>query len=636
MRNGYLIIIGSVWICVVLMSLTWKEKETDYCKKADYYFRNGSKEFHENFKKLKILNDQGADALIIQNQYKIVRHFYKRIELFTGYFTDLTEKQLNGPLINEVDPDDGTQTVLIPQGMQLIESLIYGELNDSTRLVLSSEIQRSLGASNKLIQVSESYQILDWQLLEAIRNQIIRISALGIAGFDSPASGNAIMEAASSWSGIAEVYAFMKPYIASKKLKRKINSVLRNGNNYLLKNTDFDVFNRYYFIKNYANPLFGLFKELGDDLNIKPMEMPMAIRWDAVSMIGNNTFEKEYFKSDYKSFINSKDDLIKLGNILFFDPVLSGNGERSCASCHKPELAFSDGLTTSISFNFKGNLRRNSPSLINVGLQQAYFWDSRVNYLEDQVMDVTKNKNELHGNFEEIVKILEKSKEYKELFKKAFAGSKYEIISAEGIRIAIAEFERSLIALNSDFDKSINQPKNLISDDAIAGFNLFMGKALCGTCHFFPIFNGTVPPKFNKTEWEVIGVPGNSDFNKPEMDLDSGRYLVYGKSLHQFAFKTSGVRNMSKTGPYMHNGVYTSLADVVKFYNLGGGQGLGLPIENQTLPFDSLSLNEKEINQIVSFLETLNDNQVNYFVPDFLPRIEGEEALNNRKVGGNY
>lgn len=636
MRNLIYLVFVSIWICVIFVSLAWKEKAPDYTKKANIYFREGSKEFHNNFKRLKSITDQGADINTIRDQFKIVRHFYKKIELFTGYFTDLTEKQLNGALINEVDPDDGTQTILIPQGMQYIEELIYGEFNDSIRQVLSSEIQRSLGASSKLIQVSESYQILDWQLLEAIRNQILRISALGLTGFDSPSSGNAILEAASSWSGIADNFEYFKPFINSKKLRRQISKLLKKGNNYLLTNNDFESFNRYYFIKNFANPLFGLFKEVGDDLKIKPMEIPMAIRWDALTMIGNNTFNRDYFKSDNNAFINSKNDLIKLGNILFFDPILSGNNERSCASCHKPELAFSDGLSSSISFNFEGSLKRNSPSLINVGLQQAYFWDSRVNYLEDQVIDVTQNASELHGNFDDIVQFLEKSDEYKVLFQKAFIGTKFEKISAEGIRIAIAEFERSLVALNSEFDQSINQKEDIISKDAIAGFNLFMGKALCGTCHFFPIFNGTVPPKFNKTEWEVIGVPGNADFNNSIMDLDSGRYLVYGKFLHQFAFKTPGVRNMNLTAPYMHNGVYSNLEDVVRFYNLGGGQGLGLDIQNQTLPFDSLTLNTVEIKQIVSFLETLNDQKLNYFVPNYLPKIDDNKELNARKVGGNY
>lgn len=636
MRNFIYLFFASIWICVVFVSLAWKEKAPDYTKKADIYFREGSKEFHNNFKQLKSITDQGADINTIKDQFKIVRHFYKKIELFTGYFTDLTEKQLNGALINEVDPDDGTQTILIPQGMQYIEELIYGEFNDSIRQILSSEIQRSLGASSKLIQVSESYQMLDWQLLEAIRNQILRISALGLTGSDSPSSGNAILEAASSWSGIADNFEYFKPFINSKKLRRQISKLLKKGNNYLLTNNDFESFNRYYFIKNIANPLFGLFKEVGDDLKIKPMEIPMAIRWDALTMIGNNTFNRDYFKSDYNSFINSKDDLIKLGNILFFDPILSGNNERSCASCHKPELAFSDGLSSSISFNFEGSLKRNSPSLINVGLQQAYFWDSRVNYLEDQVIDVTQNASELHGNFDDIVQFLEKSDEYKVLFQKAFIGTKFEKISAEGIRIAIAEFERSLVALNSEFDQSINQKEDIISKDAIAGFNLFMGKALCGTCHFFPIFNGTVPPKFNKTEWEVIGVPRNADFNNSIMDLDSGRYLVYGKFLHQFAFKTPGVRNMNLTAPYMHNGVYSNLEDVVRFYNLGGGQGLGLDIQNQTLPFDSLTLNTVEIKQIVSFLETLNDQKLNYIVPNYLPKIDDNKELNARKVGGKY
>jgi cytochrome c peroxidase len=132
-----------------------------------------------------------------------------------------------------------------------------------------------------------------------------------------------------------------------------------------------------------------------------------------------------------------------------------------------------------------------------------------------------------------------------------------------------------------------------------------MGKAKCGTCHFMPLFNGTVPPAFTFTESEVIGVPFNARGTK--LDADLGRYEIYQIENFRNAFKTPTVRNIAHTAPYMHNGVYDSLEQVMDFYNRGGGAGLGLNVPNQTLPFDSLALTNTEINQVIAFMNTLSD-----------------------------
>ena len=135
-----------------------------------------------------------------------------------------------------------------------------------------------------------------------------------------------------------------------------------------------------------------------------------------------------------------------------------------------------------------------------------------------------------------------------------------------------------------------------------------MGKAKCATCHFAPVFNGTVPPAFEESELEVIGVPETIAWENAIIDSDLGRYDIFESPKKKFAFKTPTVRNTSKTGPYMHNGVYNSLEDVLKFYNLGGGNGIGITLENQTLPTDTLDLSEIEIQQLITFLNTLEDS----------------------------
>src|SRR5664279_5894196 len=172
---------------------------------------------------------------------------------------------------------------------------------------------------------------------------------------------------------------------------------------------------------------------------------------------------------------------------------------------------------------------------------------------------------------------------------------------------AIGSYLRSLTWLNSRFDEYMQGNKTAMSPEEISGFNVFMGKGKCATCHFMPLFNGSFPPGFTTMETEVIGVP--RAIGKKEIDPDPGRYDIVRIGFLRHAFKTPTVRNAARTAPYMHNGVFASLEQVVDFYNKGGGAGLGLTIENQTLPFDKLELTETEQKDIVSIINSLDSPQ---------------------------
>jgi cytochrome c peroxidase len=143
------------------------------------------------------------------------------------------------------------------------------------------------------------------------------------------------------------------------------------------------------------------------------------------------------------------------------------------------------------------------------------------------------------------------------------------------------------------------------------GFNLFMGKAQCGTCHFAPTFFGNVPPFYGTSESEVLGVPKVWDTLNPVLDADIGRYKFMEFPDFMHAFKTSTVRNAELTKPYMHNGGFKSLEDVVDFYDRGGGAGMGLDVPNQTLPDKKLNLTAAEKKDIVAFMKALTDTTVN-------------------------
>lgn len=175
------------------------------------------------------------------------------------------------------------------------------------------------------------------------------------------------------------------------------------------------------------------------------------------------------------------------------------------------------------------------------------------------------------------------------------------------IMIALASYVRSLSPFNSRFDKYMRGEKEQMNAEEIKGFNIFMGKAKCGTCHFMPVFNGTAPPMFINTEAEVLGVPMKP--NSQSIDTDSGRYIHNKMDELKFSFKTPTVRNIADTAPYMHNGAYQTLEQIMEFYDEGGGAGLNIELENQTLSPDKLNLSEAEQKAVIAFLGTLTDNK---------------------------
>ncbi|MBT1703226.1 cytochrome-c peroxidase [Chryseosolibacter indicus] len=221
---------------------------------------------------------------------------------------------------------------------------------------------------------------------------------------------------------------------------------------------------------------------------------------------------------------------------MFFDPSLSKRKSRSCASCHKPSLAFTDGLAKNKNLSDDGLILRNTPTLLNAAFQNSQFYDMRSENLEGQSIDVIRHKDEMHGSVDDLIEYLRNDSTYQDLFDKAFPGSRGNI-KAMHIQNAIAAYVRSLKSLDSKFDRHMKTDSSILSTDEIAGFNLFMGKAKCATCHFIPLFNGTIPPSFSKTESEVLGVPA-SKAKGAKVDPDEGRYTIHKMEPLRYAFKT--------------------------------------------------------------------------------------------------
>lgn len=557
--------------------------------------------------------------------YESARYNYKYVEFYLEYhFPFLSKYYLNSALVNKAEYELAYKTIA-PHGFQIIESYLYSTEMDTT-IQIGFEIELLKKSFNSIeTKVNGKYTKVA-TTIDMLRFEIVRIMSLYLNGYDCTINKRNLEEVKTILIGFENTISLME---MGEKQKKATLFLIRNCRNYLDKNTEYESFNRLEYIISYLIPLYEELYNLyqGDE---KKLQTSYAINIRRKKFYDEKWLNKNYFSVVLRdSLLVSKQ--VELGKLLFFDPILSGNNERACASCHNPKYGFGGNVDFNLEFSSNQKLKRNTPSLLNVLFQKSFFVDGRSLQLEDQVSNVLTNHNEMFSTPLDVVKKLQLSNEYKSYFKSAFENTQDTAITYYAVLKSIAEFERKLITLNSRFDKYLRGEKKQLSYDEIQGYTIFSGKALCGSCHFFPLFNGLTPPFYSDNEFEVIGTPENKLNTK--LSSDSGRYKVSNNKIHLGAFKTPGIRNISKTAPYMHNGVYDNLDEIIEFYRKGGGKGVGLNIDNQTLPFDSLQLNKSEILQLKKFILTLNDSSIVIKNPKTLPFIKGYE---NRKVGGNY
>ena len=529
----------------------------------------------------------------MKTAFLAARKKYKSIEFYIEYFFPSTAVMLNGAPIDEIEL--GENLIENPTGFQVMEELIYDGLSFEKRLQLLNEVKIMKLNLARVARYNQQYKITDAQIFDAIRLELFRITALGISGFDSPIALQSIPEAAAALDGI---YWALNIYKA-EKVCNQINDAIR----YLGLARSFNDFDRLSFIVDYLQPIGRQTGQLRKNRQIATASSQSAFSEEAYSMFEVDAFNLNKFVGNSAMFIN--DEKIALGKILFNDAILSNGGNRSCQTCHHQAIAFTDGLTKPKSISGK-SLLRNTPTLTYAGLQRAFFYDLKAGSLEDQALDVIHNKEEMNGSLKEAAKRINQSEKYRLVFQKAYPESVGKATPWK-IQHALAGYIRSLSPFTSRVDFYMRGDKTKLNQTEKEGFNLFMGKAKCGTCHFVPLFSGTQAPLFIKSEAEVIGVPSKPDTVRAVIDADLGRYGLYEYQQYKYAFKTPTLRNISKTAPYMHNGVYSALEQVIDFYNRGGGAGIGINLENQTLPTDKLNLSKKEISAIAAFLKALDD-----------------------------
>ncbi|MEO8334995.1 MAG: cytochrome c peroxidase [bacterium] len=543
------------------------------------------------------------DPLSGRRAFLDARIAYKRIEWLAEHYTPVTAAALNGPAIDRPD-DENPKLVVHPTGLQVIEAMLYrpdSGVSTMDSVAIQARIAR-VNVRRVRERVTETV-ITDAQLFDAARIQVGRIVTLGIAGFDTPLSQSAIPEAAASIRALAfDLSGFAADSPAADSLQR----IAHQAAIYLDAHSSFDRLDRFAFITRYANPLARAIGVVQSAAGIARLADPRP--WLATA---NTVFDRDAF--DANAFAppgarRNTPQLVALGERLFNDTRLSATNGRSCASCHDPRRGFADGLRVPALIASDPALRprRNTPTLYNVALQAAAFADARIAFLEDQITTVVNDPREMGGNLERTAVALHADATYRAAFTHAFGGMPARSEMSRGVRSAIAGYMRSLVRLDSRFDRAMRGGVSAFMPDERRGFNLFMGKARCGTCHFAPLFNGTVPPGFAESEVEIIGVPAATR-RHATLDADRGAGASDKASLHDFAFKTPTVRNVGVTAPYMHNGVFRTLMDVVDFYDAGGGAGLGLRVPNQTLSADSLHLSTREKRDLVAFMRALTD-----------------------------
>lgn len=465
---------------------------------------------------------------------------------------------------------------------------------------------------------------------------LLNLASIYTTGFENPNAALILPELFQTLLKQQEYYIVFNKKFPQQAFTAQYLTLHQQAIQYVASQKSYEDFNSFVWIKDFVNPLFALQQEQIRTYKLVSKNLQdYSLNLEATSIFSKNL----YIGLSPKGVFQPVQDTATLNRIatfgwqLFFDPIMSGNLKRSCASCHSPAMAFTDNtISTALQLNFNGVLSRNAPSLLNASYNHLAMMDGHLISLQKQVEEVSTNPIEMGGDKELILKYLQSVDAYKKEL--AFAAKQtpsYPKPEFQHVASAITLFYTKHNKSVSSFDNMMNQK---IAEDALVvkGFNLFMSKSQCATCHFLPIFNGVKPP-YTNSEFEVLGTPKDTLY--AAISPDSGRYSIYPSPQSLHAFRTPTLRNISKTAPYMHNGVFKNLNQVMEFYNNGGGVGHGLVVPNQTLSADTIGLSNDEVVAIIAFMKSLDEAARIDPIPTSLP-ISSKKLLNLRKIGGEY
>lgn len=587
-------------------------------------------------------NDLSTQAGIaaVKEQIRKARLALKGIDFWLRYLEPVMYKKINGPLPVEWETEvfEKFERPYKREGAGLTLAELYLDEKEIIKDSLLHLIQASIDAKNTFQADSITRNLNTYHhFFLANRLFLLNLAALYTTGFECPEPANIIPELKYMLESVKDIYTSYDQNFSTYAVKPAYLRLYDSTIAFIDKQPkDAETFDHFNFIKNYINPLFALNQQMIREYKVYSTSYNDFTLNDNC----NSIFDKTLYKGQNTNGLfygvndaNALSELKNVGRLLFYDPILSGNNQRSCASCHKPTEYFNDtATTTNLNFDNRHFLLRNTPTLVNAIYNHLLMLDGKHISLEGQARDVTSNPDEMGSTPDDILKKVLSCPDYNEAFKRLLKFTPgYKAINFYHLASAITTYYSDFSKYYSPFDKAMNNHA-VLSKEAEAGFNIFMSKAQCATCHFVPLFNGVKPP-YVGSEFEVIGVPEDTTFKT--INNDSGRYKINAAKETLHAFRTGSIRNAQFTKPYMHNGIFKTLEEVIDFYDAGGGVGKGLAVDNQTLSSDSLRLTGAEKKALIAFINSLNEDIPLESPPAKLPSSRLHE-LNQRKVGGTY
>ncbi|AKP49919.1 cytochrome-c peroxidase [Cyclobacterium amurskyense] len=303
--------------------------------------------------------------------------------------------------------------------------------------------------------------------------------------------------------------------------------------------------------------------------------------------VPSSSLQQEDFPQPERNYLSKEG--VELGKTLFFDPGLSANGKVSCAGCHLPEKAFSDGLAlTNIGVSGLA-LHRNSPALFNLAWHDGLFWEGGANDLESMVFGPLTHPDEMAADLNKVLQYLNSHETYPQQFQEAFPT---DSITSAAVARSLAQFMRTLISDDSKYDQWKREEASLTSEE-LKGYEVY--KEHCSSCHKEGLFTDL--------SYHNNGLDSSYP-DPPELEgLYQGRYRITYKDEDMGAYKTASLRNLSFTAPYMHDGRFTNLEEVLDHYESGikTNGTLAPQLEN------GIVLNAAERTQLLAFINSLND-----------------------------
>lgn len=642
MRKAHVIIFLLISICVV--SIFYFKNNKNYSNYLLGYsarltaFNNKQKDLLQLIR----VSDLNAVADIekIKSAINIARNDLKAIDFWLRYLQPNGYRQINGPLPVEWETEvfGKYEPPYRRKGAGLTLAALYLDEEKISKDSLVKLVSTSINVARRFGEdwITNNLKTYNHFYL-CNRLFLLNLASIYTTGFECPDTSRIIPELRLMLENTRSIYTSFNEGFSRTPLSEEYLDLFDKAKQFVTsQSNNFSNFDQFLFIKDYINPLF----KINQGLIRKYHASSKSVVDYTLNPNTNSIFDKTvYSAKDSKGiFLKVEDKTIlaeidRIGKLLFYDPILSGNNLRSCNSCHKSTEYFTDNLRpTGLQFNRKDFLPRNAPSLINAKFNHLLMLDGRQLTLQTQLHDVVIDSVEMASDSIEVLEKIMSCVEYNKAFTKLlkYTPGVHEV-NLNHIASAITFYYSKFSDYYAPFDDAINENKYL-EPSAHKGFNLFMSKAQCGTCHFPPQFNGVKPP-FVGSEFEVLGVP--KDRKHLALSADKGRAAVNEAYETINAFRTGSIRNAEKTKPYMHNGVFDNLEEVIDFYDFGGGTGHRLKVPNQTLSGDSLHLSKKEKSALLAFINSLNEKIPFENPPDQLP-LSYNPLLNTRKVGGVY